>query len=66
MKNIYYSIIACIVVLCGCKEKNPEPANIQPTINSIEPSVGLPGTKVTISGENFDIDTTNISFFIEG
>ncbi|WP_373516582.1 IPT/TIG domain-containing protein [Pricia sp.] len=50
----------CVMVLVGCsrddgpnKDPDPEPTPVAPTISAIDPTTGVAGTEVTITGKNF-------------
>lgn len=71
MKKKFFYYVLClsgILLLSQCKKDPALPAdNTQlPTISSLSPAMGYPGTAVTIEGENFGSDTNTISVMFGG
>ena len=55
---LFFVIMASLVFTVGCK-KNPSPAPLPPTITNINPSSGIAGATVTITGTNFSTIAAN-------
>jgi len=54
MKTLRFILVA--VLLIGCEDKLNWIKIEAPAVYSIEPNTGTPGTTVTMTGANFDID----------
>ena len=63
--TVVLSILIFVFLLHGCSRKD-EPPLIPPTISSIDPDSGMPGTEIKISGTGFGVDIDNVSVTING
>lgn len=72
MKKKFFFYVFCLsgmIILSQCKKDPVLPADHTqqvPTISSLSPATGYPGTSVTIEGKNFGSDTNKISVTFGG
>ena len=63
--TVVFSIVLFVFLFHGCSRKD-EPPLIPPTISSIDPDNGMPGTEIKISGTGFGVDIDKVSVTING
>jgi len=63
--TVILSIPLFVFLFQGCSRKD-EPPLIPPTISSIDPDHGMPGTEIKISGTGFGTDIDQVSVTING
>lgn len=56
----FFIAVPCLTTSCWSDFENIPPAQLKPTISSIFPESGEPGTVITISGSKFGTDVSNV------
>lgn len=68
-KNIfnYFALLSFLVIYFGCKKPGePQDPGFFSITTDINPMVGLPGTRVSVGGDYFMLDTANLSVTVDG
>ncbi|HEY5749117.1 MAG TPA: IPT/TIG domain-containing protein [Chryseolinea sp.] len=63
--TVVLSIVLFVFLFHGCSRKE-EPPLVPPTISSIDPDSGMPGTEIKIGGTGFGVDIDKVSVTING
>jgi sugar lactone lactonase YvrE len=59
------AIVLFVFLFYGCSRRD-EPPLIPPTVTSIDPDNGMPGTEIKITGTGFGVDTAKVSVTVNG
>jgi streptogramin lyase len=60
------SLVLCVFLLANCSDKKKESPIVTPTIENFSPLSGIKGTEVTLNGNNFGTDKSNVRVTLAG
>ena len=63
--TVVLSVVVFVFLFYSCSRRD-EPPLVPPTISSIDPDSGMPGTEVKIAGTGFGVDIDKVSVTING